>query len=241
MPSKTSSFKKSSFYYDLLYAWKNYEYESDKLKSLIQKYKKSAGNELLEVACGTGKHLPFLQDSFSIVATDVNKDMLAIARKNLPDVTFKQANMTTLNLKKTFDVIICLFSSISYVKTYKKLDKTISHFANHLKKGGIVMIEPWFTESTYINGLPSMTIYDNEDIKISRLYVCKKRGILSIMDMHYLIAEKNQQTKHFVERHELALFDRDQFLTIMNKHGFKAYFLKNGLMKERGLYIGVKK
>lgn len=81
----------------------------------------------------------------------------------------------------------------------------------------------------------------SEEIKISRLCVSQKRGILSVMDMHYLIVEKNQKMKHCVERHELAMFDVDRVLSIMKEEGLQSVFLKQGLMKERGLYIGVKK
>lgn len=239
--SKVQIFKELSRYYDLIYSWKNYKQECNKIKLLIKKYKKSEGNDLLEIACGTGKHIQYFKDSFSILATDANPAMLTIAKKNYPNIAFKKANMIQMNLNKKFDVIICLFSSIGYVKTYKNLTKTIENFSNHLKKGGIVIIEPWFSESTYISGLPTMTTFDDENIKIARLCVCKKRGILSVMDMHYLIAEKNQSdTKHIVEKHELAMFDAERVLKIMQKNGLKSKFIKDGLMKDRGLYIGVK-
>jgi len=60
------------------------------------------------------------------------------------------------------------------------------------------------------------------------------------MDMHYLIAEKDKDVKHFVERHELGMFEGDKFLDFMEKAGLKAKYLKNGLMKDRGLYLGIK-
>ena len=237
---KKPVFKELVKYYDLLYSWKEYKSESEKIKLLIKKYKRSNGHDLLEVGCGTGKHIQYLKDTFNILATDISSDMLSIARENIPNVIFRQADMIHLNLDKTFDVITCLFSSIGYVKNYKNLEQTIKNFARHLKKGGVVIIEPWFTEASYITGLPTMTSYDGDDIKISRLCVAKKRGIISIMDMHYLIAEKNKNIKHFIEHHELGMFDIEKTISIMNASGLKAKFLKNGLMKGRGLYIGVK-
>lgn len=176
-----------------------------------------------------------------MIATDVSLGMLDVARKNFPDIHFQQADMLDLNLGKTFDVIVCLFSSIGYVKSYKNLNKTIKNFVQHLKKGGVIIIEPWLSESSYTTGTPGMTIYDGDDIKIARLSISKKKGIVSIMDMHYLIAERDKHTKHFVERHELAMFDSTKVISMMNHHGLKARFLKNGLTKERGLYIGIKK
>jgi 2-polyprenyl-3-methyl-5-hydroxy-6-metoxy-1,4-benzoquinol methylase len=166
--------------------------------------------------------------------------MLDVATRNAEDVTLLKADMTTLNLNKQFDVITCLFSSIGYVKTTPKLRRTIRNFAKHLKPGGIVIIEPWFTKATFHSGSPHMTTYDGEDVKIARLAVSQAKGNLSVIDMHYLIAEKGKAVKHFVDRHEMGLFETDETLQIMKEAGLRARFLKNGLLRDRGLFVGVK-
>jgi len=226
--------------YDLIYSFKDYKKEVKKIKKLIKKYKSTDGSELLDVACGTGKHLQYFKDSFICTGVDINEGILNVAKKKVKGVVFKQADMVNFDLNKEFDVIISLFSSIGYVKTYANLEKTIVNFANHLKKGGVVIIEPWFTKSTYWEGHLGMTTYDGEDIKIARLNTSKIENDLSVMDMHYLIVEKNNDVKYFVDKHELGLFDTDKTLELMKKAGLKAEFLKDGLIKERGLCIGVK-
>ncbi|UZE92970.1 MAG: class I SAM-dependent methyltransferase [Candidatus Nealsonbacteria bacterium] len=238
---KKMIYHKLAKYYDLIYLWKDYKKESNTIKKLILKYKKSDGNELLDVACGTGKHLSYLKDNFSCTGVDISKEVLSVARKNVKGVVFKKADMVTLSLNKKFDVITCLFSSIGYIKTYSNLRKAIQNFAKHLKAGGILIIEPWFTKSTYRVGLPHITIYNGENIKIARLNISKIKGNISVMDMHYLIAEKNKDVKHFIDRHELRLFEVDKTLEIMKEVGLQAKFLKRGLMKNRGIYLGIKK
>ena len=227
-------------YYDLIYHWKDYEKEAYSIKDLIKKYKKSDGNKLLDVGCGTGKHLELFKDDFSCVGIDINIEMVEFAKENVKDVIFEQADMIKFDLKKEFDIILCLFSSIGYVKTYANLEKTMLNFKNHLKKGGILIIEPWFTKSTYWDGHPGMTTYEGEAIKIARLNSSKIEGDISIMEMHYLIAEKDKDVIHFVDTHELGLFETDKTLDFMEKAGLKAEFQKDGLMEDRGLYIGVK-
>ncbi len=103
-------------YYDLIYQWKDYEKESREIKRIIYKYKKSKGNDLLEVACGTGSHLKYLQKEFSCLGVDLNNSMLEMAKKKVPNVILKRKDMINLNIKKKFDIILCLFSSIGYVK-----------------------------------------------------------------------------------------------------------------------------
>jgi ubiquinone/menaquinone biosynthesis C-methylase UbiE len=233
-------YKDLAKYYDLIYAFKDYKKEAVRIKTLVSKYRKSEGEELLDVACGTGHHLEYLKDEFSCMGVDISNKILEVARKNVKGVVFKQADMTTLNLGMEFDVITCLFSSIGYVKTCKNLRKTIRNFSKHLKKGGVVLIEPWHTKLTYIPSSPHMETYDGKDIKIARLNVSELRGRLSVMDMHYLIAERAKGVKHFVERHELGLFEVDETLRIMKEAGLHSKFLKRGLMQKRGIFVGVK-
>lgn len=227
-------------YYDLIYSFKDYQKEAVRIKALISKYKKSEGKDLLDVACGTGRHLEYLKDEFSCMGVDVSNEMLEVAMKNADGVVFEQADMTKLNLGKQFDVITCLFSSIGYVKSYSNLRETIQSFARHLKTGGMVLIEPWLTKSVFKEGYPSMETYDGRDVKIARLCVSKIRGNFSVLDMHYLVAERGKVVTHFVDRHQLGLFDIDRTLAIMKKAGFQTKFLKKGLMVDRGLFVGVK-
>jgi ubiquinone/menaquinone biosynthesis C-methylase UbiE len=233
-------YKELAKYYDLIYSWKDYKGEIKRIKELIKKFKISEGNELLDVGCGTGKHLEYLKDDFSCTGCDVNTEMLDIAKENINGVSFFQADMITLALNKKFDAIISLFSSIGHVKTYDNLEQTIQNFSRHLRRGGVVIIEPWLTKSTYDTGRPGMTTYDAEDIKIARLNTTKIESDLSILEFYYLIAERDKDVVYFSEKHELGLFEIDKFLEYMTNSGLKAEFLEDGLMKGRGLYIGIK-
>jgi ubiquinone/menaquinone biosynthesis C-methylase UbiE len=233
-------YKELAKLYDLIYNWKDYEKESKIIKELIKKYKNTEGNKLLDVGCGTGKHLEYFKEDFSCIGIDLNEEMLEIARNKMRNVSFKQGDMINFDLNDCFDVITCLFSAIGYVKSYNNLESTIINFSNHLKTGGMVIIEPFFTKSGYLVGLPSMTTYDGEDIKIARLNTTKLENDISVMEMHYLIVEKGKDVEYFVDRHEVGLFEVDKFLQIMKTSGFKAEFLNNGLMRGRGLYIGIK-
>jgi hypothetical protein len=77
-------------------------------------------------------------------------------------------------------------------------------------------------------------------VKIARLNTSEIQGDLSIMDMHYLVAERDKGVRHYVDRHELGLFEVDETLKIMEKSGLESQFLTEGLMPGRGLYIGIK-
>ncbi|MCD8527383.1 class I SAM-dependent methyltransferase [Candidatus Woesebacteria bacterium] len=209
-------------YYNLIYSFKNYEAESEKIKELIAKHCKSTGTALLEAGCGTGKHAALLNKDFDVVATDINEGMLNVARSHFPSLDIRQADMSQLNFEQEFDVIISLYSSIAYVKTQVKLKKTLQGFFKHLEVGGLVIFEPWFTKETYTVGVPSVKTYESEDTKIVRACVPKIINGVSIMDLNYLIAEKNQEVQHVIDRHEMGLFEIEDTLQLMKDIGFKA-------------------
>ncbi|MFX1487083.1 MAG: class I SAM-dependent DNA methyltransferase [Promethearchaeota archaeon] len=230
-------------YYDLMYSWKDYKQEADRIRELISVYKKSDGNELLDVACGTGKHLKHLKRDFSCTGIDISKEMLNVARQNVKGVRFIQTDMVTLDLDKRFDVVISLFSSIGHAETYENLRKTINSIANHLKVGGVAIVEPWITKSMFKGvGLPFMMTYDGEDVKIARLNISKKiEGNSMPLEFHYLIAEKDKDVRYFVDRHEMGVFERDKTLEFMEEASLEMEFLEKGLTGNRGLFVGVKK
>ena len=227
--------------YDLIYEFLDYEKTAKKIKKLILKNKKTKENTLLDMACGTGKHLSYLKKDFKCTGVDISDQMLDVARKNYTDIRFIQADMMELDLKEKFDAITCLFSSIGYVKTYKNLKKTIHNFANHLKQGGVVIIEPWLTKSNAIDGLASMTTYESDEFKIARQCVTKIEEDVSRFVMHYMIARKGGDVTYFKDSHELGLFDTDKTLQIIEEAGINTKYLEKGLETERGLFIGVKK
>ena len=228
-------------YYDRVYSFKDYLDEAVRLQNLIIKYSESGGNALLDVGCGTGFHLKHLKDDFSCTGVDISKAMLKIARKNVKGVTFKEADMKTLRLGKQFDVITCLLSSIGYVKTAASLEKTIRNFSKHLKKGGLVLIEPSYAKSRYVSGEPRITTYDGKDVKIARINYTNIRQATAVLNMHILIAERGKDAKYYVDRHKLGLFGINNTLRIMKAADLKSKYLKSGLMPGRELFVGIKK
>jgi ubiquinone/menaquinone biosynthesis C-methylase UbiE len=107
---------------------------------------------LLDVACGTGRHLEFLSTSMQCVGVDIEPALLVIAQRRCPTVTFAPADMRALDLGRTFDVVTCLFSSIGYMATAEDLHQSIRSMSSHLRPGGLLIIEPWFHPETWTAG-----------------------------------------------------------------------------------------
>jgi SAM-dependent methyltransferase len=224
-------------YYDAIYlAMKDYGAEAERLTAFMHQYRRSTGNRLLDVACGTGLHLSYLKQYLAVEGLDIDEGLLAIARQRNPEVPLHHADMTDFDLGGTFDVVTCLFSAIGYVKTLDNLSRAVQCMAQHLSAGGVLLIEPWFTPETWRPGTVHARFIDDPDLKIARINTSFVDGRLSYMDMHYLIGT-SEGTGYYVERHELGLFTSDEMTHVLTDCGLEVTYDAEGLTG-RGLYIG---
>lgn len=226
-------------YYDLLYSEKDYQSEVKKLKELIRQYKDSSGHALLDVACGTGRHLKYFQKDFICTGLDLYEGMIEIANERAPEARLVQDNMIDFELDQKFDVITCLFSSIGYVRTTSNLRKTLTNFTQHLKKGGVVIIEPWFTREQFESGSVHMTTYAGDQVKIARVSFSKRKGALSLVDMHYLVGEADEGVEYFSESHTMGIFETETILEALKETGLEAEYFEEKFL-DRGVYLGKK-
>lgn len=242
MPQKILQYGELAKYYDLLYEWKDYKKETHTLLQLIKRYKQSPGNSLLDVGCGTGKHIQSLRKKFDCVGMDASEEMLDQARRNVKGIKFIRADMASFNLRRTFDVILCLFSGIGYVRTYPKLARTLKNFARHLRDGGVVIIEPWLTKTTWKSGrVHLLSNQSSDELKVVRVDFTGIKGNLSVLDMRTLVAEKGKGISYYKDLQLLGLFERDKFLELMRRAGLEAKYIRRSLARGRGLYIGVRR
>jgi SAM-dependent methyltransferase len=139
-------FSASAELYDLIYSGsRDYASEAAQIAGLIRRDHPQA-QRVLDVACGTAEHARLLtiQHEFHVDGLDLDAAFVRIAKQKLPNASFYQADMITFDLSERYDVIICLFSSIGYVRTLENVRRTLARFRAHLADGGIVRLEPWF-------------------------------------------------------------------------------------------------
>lgn len=240
MPPEGRLYTDLAEYYDQIYHWKDYKKEVGKLKALIRANKRSRGNALLDVACGTGKHISYLKKDFRCVGVDASEAMLSVARRKVPGVRFVQGNMTDFDLGRQFDVVICLFSSIGHLKTKDEIRKATSNLARHLKKGGVPIIEPWIRSKQWMDKTVHLQVDDTEPLKIIRLNYSWTDGKFSFLDERYLVGKKGEGIDYLVDRHRLRFFEPEFLLSALRKAGLDASFTEESLMPGRGLVIATR-
>jgi ubiquinone/menaquinone biosynthesis C-methylase UbiE len=230
----------SVVYYDKIYAsqGKDYRKEAEYVVELIRSRGIGKRATLLDVACGSGGHLFHLRKSFEVEGVDVSLDFIRAARKKVPKAKFLVGDMRTFATGKEYNVVTCMFSSIGYMDTLKKLQAAIRNMAKHLKKGGLLIVEPWFSPGQMENGSVSVTVVEEDKLKLVRMNTIKVEGNLSIFDFHYLVGTSSG-TEHFVEKHKLGLYTRDEMSEAFQKCGLSVEYENSG-PTGRGLYLGKK-
>ena len=225
-------------YYDRIYSFKDYAAETETLLRWIETHHQSNGVRLLDIACGTGRHLEFLSKPFDAEGLDLSPELLELARERNPGMTFHRADMRTFDLPSSYDVITCLFSSIGYMTTIEDLEKAVANMARHLVPGGVLIIEPWLTPDVWKSGTVHGMFIDDPDLKIARVNTSLTHGRLSVFDLHHLVGTP-EKTFHFVEHHEMGLYTVKEMTAALEQAGLSVTLDPEGLMN-RGMYIGVR-
>jgi SAM-dependent methyltransferase len=230
-------FSRSAELYDAIYASiRDYPREAAELDALVQA-KRPGARTLLDVACGTGAHLEHLTGRYEVEGLDADPGMLAVARRRLPGLELHEADMAEFDLGKRYDAIVCMFSSIGYVKTKERLRSAAAAFARHLEPGGVLVVEPWLTPDVWQDGHVGSVFVDRPELKIARMNIARRRGDVSVVDFHYLVATPDG-VEHLIEPHELGLFTVDQHLDAFRAAGLAVEHDPEGPMG-RGLYVAV--
>ncbi len=228
-------------YYDRIYSFKDYARDVDVLLPHIRRYGPAGARRLLDVGCGTGRHLEAFRRYFEVSGVDASAAMLRVARRRLgPRVPLWRADMRSLDLGERFDVIVCLFSAIGYLLTRRDRDRALRRFYDHLVPGGLLLVEGWILPERFRGTHPHLLTYDGPDVKVARLSLTTRRRDRSYLEMHYLVAEEGGRIRHVAERHVNALVPREELLGSFARAGFRARVLVGRPYEDRGLYLGVR-
>ena len=231
-------FSKSAEIYDLIYGFKDYKSESEKIIDLITKQKPDC-RTILDVGCGTAEHHKFLKEKYVMKGVDLNTDLIAVSNDKNKDCKYYVADMRTMDIGKTFDAVLCLFSSIGYLRSQNELEQAFTRFAKHLNPGGVVIVEPWFTPDKWTPGNRHVLNAENEQMKVCRMNHSVLEGDVSVLNFHYMI-NSEKGVDYFSERHELKMFTTKAIIGAFEKAGFKVQFDQDGLIG-RGIYIARRK
>jgi len=233
-------FSKSAELYDEIYLkFKDYVAEARKIRELITREHPSALT-LLDVACGTGEHSRILREQygFEVDGIDLDDKFVSLAQCKNPDGVFSQSDMVSFDLSKSYDIVMCLFSSIGYVRTLDRVKQALEKFKAHLNEGGLILVEPWFPPGALTPGRIFLNTSQSDDLTVVRMGYTRIQGRISTIHFEYLIGSHGK-IEHEVEEHELGLFTVGELKSCFKDAGLKATFDEKGI-SDRGLFIARK-
>lgn len=134
-----------------------------------------------------------------------------------------------------YDAIICLFSSIAYLRTLEGVTDALRCFRNHLATGGVVVVEPWFTPDALEPGHRSVRTGEADGVHIERTSATEIEGRLSRIRFDYLVTDSTGRRRSS-ETHELGLFTVPEMLGAFAAAGLAARSV-NPSLSDRGLYV----
>ena len=94
---------------------------------------------MLDAGCGTGRvAIELARRGFDVVGVDVAADMLATARRLAPDQEWIEADLATLDLGRTFDVVVMAGNVVHFVRPGTEA-AVVANAAAHVSPGGALV------------------------------------------------------------------------------------------------------
>ena len=111
-------------------------------------FRKRGVASILDCACGTGRHaILFAQKGFTVTATDIDREMIARARRNAEgkgaELAFKTAAFSELARvfpSHRFDAVICVGNSLSQLPGADEVREALRNMAAVCRAGGLLVL-----------------------------------------------------------------------------------------------------
>lgn len=217
--------------YDLIYHWKDYAAEAQRVRSILLDEGVADGGRVVEAACGTGSYLGPLSRWYGAEGYDLHPGMVQ-------EAVSKGLRVSVADMREhrfQADAIVCLFSSIGYIAP-EDLPRVAACWYDSLPEGGVALVEPWIAPELAESGHMNTHTYDSEELKLVRAAVHLREGRVSVLDFHWLVLRPTG-VEHFVDAHRLHLSTPEELMAPFVEAGFEARFEEAGLMPGRGLVI----
>ncbi|MET3880689.1 SAM-dependent methyltransferase [Chitinophaga sp. OAE865] len=140
----------NSPYYHLLYNNRDDREAAAFIDKLLTYLQPAPDAEMLDVACGRGRHAKYLADKgYYVTGIDLSVESINVAKKLENDhLSFFQHDMRLPFRVNYFDVVFNFFTSFGYFETQRDNDNALRTLANALKPGGKLVLD--YLNSSYV-------------------------------------------------------------------------------------------
>jgi SAM-dependent methyltransferase len=213
-----------SQYYDLLYRDKDYAAEVNYIDSLLSRFA-VPGRDLLEFGSGTGRHGRLLAErGYRVTGIERSGEMVAQATLT-EGFCCRQDDICTVQLGRTFDVVLSLFHVVSYQVENPAVRAVFARAAEHLQPGGLFAFDVWYTPAVYALR-PEVRVKRMADttIEVTRIAEPVMRPNDNCVEVNYTLFVRNLATgttHTFNETHTMRHFSLPELDLLATESGFK--------------------
>ena len=111
-----------------------------RVNASIDRYRPEAAS-LLELACGTGSILARLATDAQLTGLDRSPEMLEVAAAKVPGTQLVEGDMSSFDLGRRFDVIVCVFDSVNHLLDVDSWASLFTCVHVHLSQGGLFVLD----------------------------------------------------------------------------------------------------
>lgn len=222
-------FQDYAYYYNLLYADKNYKNEAMQIDSLLKKYGKGI-KKIINFGCGTGKHdLELIQLGYECKGIDLSHSMIEIAKENAEKMGYKskfeEHDIRDYRTCEKFDAVVSLFHVMSYQNQNSDIIKAFLSARTVLEKGGLFLFDAWYGPGVLTNK-PSLRVKELEDkryklIRIARPQMYDKQNVVDVAYEIFIIDKTDNRIKNIKEVHSMRYFFRPELEFYLEQANFE--------------------
>ena len=134
-------------YYAIGYRW-NADVECHFLESCLKTYGPPNATRMLDIGCGTGRHLTVLATrGYQVTGIDLRLEMIAYvndeAKKARLPITASVDDLSHLTVKGTYDMAFCLMDTFRFLLTNEAIVAHLRAVAKRLAPGGLYVTDFW--------------------------------------------------------------------------------------------------
>ncbi len=222
----------SAFYTELARWWplvspvEDYAEEAAEFRRVLEAALPEA-RTLLELGSGGGHNAFHLKRHYDLTLTDLSEDMLAVSRRLNPGCAHLAADMRTLDLGRSFDVVF-VHDAVDYMTTEGDLAAAMATAHRHCRPGGVALWVPdalaeSFQVGTECGGSDGV---DGAGVRYLEWTYDPDPTDTMVTTVYTLVTREADGTvQSQSERHLTGLFPRATWLRLLEHVGFTAEVL----------------
>jgi cyclopropane fatty-acyl-phospholipid synthase-like methyltransferase len=200
---------------------------------------KIEGRDLLDLGCGTGEILLYLQQKYQCTGIDISEEMLKVAQKKLKgnNIPLYCGDMRNFDTGKKYDVIISFFDTITHLTSIEELKENFKSVANALKERGLYIFD--VVDRKFMEEMFPGDVFVDQRKNITTIWEHDFDEGIDYIDATYFVKNKNGYFEKIQESYEKKLFTFLEIEEAAKENGLKITkkYLNDKIAGEREFFV----